>query len=111
MSTPVQTGFNIQATLFFAPEDIPKVLEALKLVYEKTIAEPECRSFQVYQLRDEPGEILLVEDWETPLDRYMAERLKVDYMQEFFAVIQPLFTRAQEVKVFNRLRPFQHIEL
>jgi quinol monooxygenase YgiN len=63
MSTPVQTGFNIQATLFFAPEDIPKVLEALKSVYEKTIAERECRSFQVYQLRDVPGEILLVEDW------------------------------------------------
>jgi hypothetical protein len=95
MSSPAQTGFNIQATLFFAPEDTPRVLEALKPVYEQTIAEPECLSFQVYQLRDDPGQILLVEDWfvyvllpslkqirarilsltlsyrETPLDRYM----------------------------------------
>jgi quinol monooxygenase YgiN len=63
MSITVQTGFNIQATLFFAPEDIPKVLEALKLVYDKSIAEPECRSFQVYQLGDDPGQKLLVEDW------------------------------------------------
>ncbi|KAJ0422893.1 hypothetical protein BJY00DRAFT_310493 [Aspergillus carlsbadensis] len=111
MSNPGQPGFNIQATLFFAPEDTATVLEALKLVYERTIAEPECRSFQVYQMRHEPGEILLVEDWETPLDRYMTERLKVDYMQEFFAIIQPLFIKPQAVKVFDRLREFQHVEL
>ncbi|CEL06314.1 hypothetical protein ASPCAL07420 [Aspergillus calidoustus] len=111
MSIPAQTGFNIQATLFLAPEDTPRVLEALKPVYEQTIAEPECLSFQVYQLRDDPGQILLVEDWETPLERYMVERLKVDYMQEFFAIIQPLFTRPQEVKVFDRLGQFHHIEL
>lgn len=58
-----RNGFNIQATLFFAPENIHKVLVALKPVYEKTIAEPECLSFQVYQLLDDPGQILLVEDW------------------------------------------------
>lgn len=94
MSNAAQSGFNIQATLFFAPEDIQKVLEALIPVYEKTIAEPECHSFQVYQLLDDPGQIRLVEDWsvevlqskhlfhleliliyrETPLDRYMAVR-------------------------------------
>jgi hypothetical protein len=32
-------------------------------------------------------------------------------MQEFFAIIQPLFTRPQEVKVFDRLGQFHHIEL
>ncbi|KAL2812351.1 hypothetical protein BDW59DRAFT_155302 [Aspergillus cavernicola] len=111
MSNPAQIGFNIQATLFFAPEDIQRVFEALKPVYERTIAEPECLSFQVYQLLDDPGQILLVEDWETPLDCYMAERLKVDYMQEFFAIIEPLFIRTQEVKVFNRLRQFHEIKL
>lgn len=95
MSNAAEIGFNIQATLFFAPEDIQIVLKALKPVYERTIAEPECLSFQVYQPLDDPGQILLIEDWyarslrhskhfrafisklilsyrETPLDRYMA---------------------------------------
>ena len=63
MSNMSQTGFNIQATLFFAPENVPKIFEAMKPAYEKTIAEPECRSFQVYQQRDNPGQILLIEDW------------------------------------------------
>ena len=58
-----QTGFNIQATLFFAPENVQKFLDAMRPVYEKTKAEPECLSFQVYQSRDDPGQILLVEDW------------------------------------------------
>jgi quinol monooxygenase YgiN len=62
-SNATQIGFNIQATLFFAPEDIQKVLEALKPVYERTIAEPECLSFQVYQPLDDPGQIVLIEDW------------------------------------------------
>ncbi|OKL57162.1 hypothetical protein UA08_07445 [Talaromyces atroroseus] len=110
MSGAAQHGFNIQATLFFAPENIEKVLEALTPVYERTIAEPECLSFQVYQLHDDPGQILLVEDWETPLDRYMVERLKVDYMQEFFAIIEPLFVKTQEVKVFSRLPQFNKIK-
>jgi quinol monooxygenase YgiN len=93
MSGTAQNGFNIQATLFFAPENIEKVFEALKPVYEKTIAEPECLSFQVYQLLEEPGQILLVEDWfvksaslsqsdlkltyisrKTPLEQYMTVR-------------------------------------
>lgn len=63
MSDTARNSFNIQASLFFAPENIPKVLAALKPVYEKTIAEPKCLSFQVYQLLDDPGQILLVEDW------------------------------------------------
>lgn len=63
MSGAAQNGFNIQATLFFAPESIETVLHALKPVYEKTIAEPECLSFQVYQLLEDPGQIHLVEDW------------------------------------------------
>jgi quinol monooxygenase YgiN len=63
MSDTAQNGFNIQASLFFAPENIHKVFAALKPVYEKTTAENDCLSFQVYQSLDDPGQILLVEDW------------------------------------------------
>ncbi|KAJ5872611.1 uncharacterized protein N7529_004964 [Penicillium soppii] len=111
MSDTAQNGFNIQASLFFAPENIHKVFAALKPVYEKTTAENDCLSFQVYQSLDDPGQILLVEDWKTSLDDYMAERLKTDYMREFFAIIEPLFVKTREVKVFSRLPQFHNMKM
>jgi quinol monooxygenase YgiN len=63
MDCTAQSGFHIQVSLFIAPENLEKFFEAFRPIYDKTIAEPECISLDVFQSPDDPGHILLSETW------------------------------------------------
>lgn len=56
-------GISLQVTVHITPEKVAKYLEAFKPVYQKVIAEPECKFFEVYQSEEEPGTLSWVEDW------------------------------------------------
>ena len=66
MAPSTRNGFNIQISLFIAPENVPKFFDLFQPVYESTVAEPECVFFEAYQSREDPGHIRLVESWFVP---------------------------------------------
>lgn len=63
MERTAKNGFHIQVSLFIAPENVQKFFTAFKPVYDKTIAEPQCISLNVFQSPDDPSHILLSETW------------------------------------------------
>lgn len=56
-------GFSLHVTVYIAPEDVPKFMEAYKPVFDMVIGEPECVFFEVYQSPEDPGTISWVENW------------------------------------------------
>lgn len=56
-------SISLQVTVWISPENVPKFFEALRPVYEKVIAEPECTFFEYYEDPEEPGRISWVENW------------------------------------------------
>ena len=61
MASP--NSISLQVTIHIDPSDVDRFLEAFKPVYEKTIAEPECTFFELYQDPQSPGTLSWVENW------------------------------------------------
>ena len=61
MSSPL--GFGLHVTIYIDAANLPKFFDYLKPVYEAVIAEPECRFFELYQSKEDPGTLPWVEDW------------------------------------------------
>lgn len=57
------SGSSLHVNIYIDPSNVDKFFELFKPIYEKVIAEPECRFFEVYQSPDEPGAISWVENW------------------------------------------------
>ena len=55
--------YTVHITLTTTPENVDKVVEAIKLVYEPIRKEPENVSFDLYQHEDEPGVLRIAETW------------------------------------------------
>jgi quinol monooxygenase YgiN len=61
-----------------AHEDIADVLRTMR---EKTLTEPGCLSYEVYQSSDDPHEFMLVERYRD--DAAIAEHSQTDYFKEY----------------------------
>ena len=57
--------FSFHVKITVAPENAEKFLAALKPVFEKLAAEPECTYFEVFQDPENPGTFRFVENWNT----------------------------------------------
>lgn len=63
LQLPDLPSFSLQVTVYFKPEDVPKFYEAMKPVFEKVTAEPECLYFEMFEDPSEPGKISWIENW------------------------------------------------
>jgi len=54
---------GFKAEIFVDPSNADAFIAALKPAADKAFAEPECTLFQAYQVDDEPGHFVLIENW------------------------------------------------
>jgi len=52
-----------KAEIFVNPSNADAFVAALKPAADKAFAEPECTFFQAYQVDNEPGHFVLIENW------------------------------------------------
>jgi quinol monooxygenase YgiN len=56
-------SFSIHVTVFVAPENVDKMIEAFKPIFELVVAEEECTFFELYQDPASLGTLSWVENW------------------------------------------------
>ncbi|KAJ5682846.1 hypothetical protein N7462_006011 [Penicillium macrosclerotiorum] len=100
-----QTGFSLHVTIYIKPSDVPTFFEHFKPVYEKVVAEPECRFFEVYQSLEDPGTLRWVENWGASFEWFMGNQAPKEYYKEYLTKTQAMFIQPREMKVFDRLGP------
>jgi quinol monooxygenase YgiN len=59
---------SLHVKFYIDPTKVDEFLDALKPAYDAVIAEPECKSFEIYTLPEEPGVIKFVENWQAKED-------------------------------------------
>jgi quinol monooxygenase YgiN len=60
---PDLESFSVHMTVFVAPENVDKLLEAFKPIFELVSAEDDCIFFELYQDPASPGTLSWVENW------------------------------------------------
>ena len=73
----------VTAQNFISEENIPKFLEMVKELIEKTKQEKGCIEYKLYREKHNPEIFCLIEKWETAHD------LKVHFLSEHFMRIVP----------------------
>lgn len=60
---PDLTAFSLHVTVHIAEDNLPAFFKAMKPVFDRVAAEPECLYFEIFQDPAEPGKISWVENW------------------------------------------------
>ncbi|KAK0613995.1 hypothetical protein B0T14DRAFT_499363 [Immersiella caudata] len=97
------SGTSLHVTIYIAPESVDKFFEHFKPVYDRVIAEPKCRFFEVYQSSEDPGTISWVEDWDATEEWIWQEQIPKDYYKPYFAATEPMFVKPREFKFVKRV--------
>ncbi|KAJ5161955.1 hypothetical protein N7492_007347 [Penicillium capsulatum] len=97
------SGFSLHVNIYIDPSNVDTFFEHFKPVYDKVIAEPECRFFEVYQAPDEPGQLSWVENWAATPQWFMENQITKEYYKGYLAATEPLFVKPREYKLLNRL--------
>ncbi|EED12005.1 hypothetical protein TSTA_000770 [Talaromyces stipitatus ATCC 10500] len=104
-------SISLQVTVWISPGNVPKFFEALRPVYEKVIAEPECTFFEYYEDPEEPGRISWVENWSQSKEWLLQNQMPKEYYHEYFAITEPMFIKPREFKVLRRVgAPFTMVK-
>ena len=81
------------------PGAVDQALAACAEVYAKTQGEPGCEKYDYFQNPRDPHLIVFVEEWTTR--EHLDVHLKLDHVQQFFAVLNPLLAQAPELRIFE----------
>ncbi|KAK8877445.1 hypothetical protein PGQ11_002391 [Apiospora arundinis] len=96
-------GFSLHVTVHIAPENVPKFLEAFKVVFDLTTQAPECAYFEVYQSPEDPGTLSWVENWNASTEWFFKEQLTKEFYKGYLETTEPMFIKPREVKILHRL--------
>jgi len=86
-----------------APENAEKFLAALKPVFEKFTAEPDCTYFEVFQDPENPGTFRFVENWNATKEHIVEVHLKKDFYKSYIAETEPLWIKPRETEIWERM--------
>ncbi|GAW27250.1 putative dimeric alpha-beta barrel protein [Rosellinia necatrix] len=74
-------------------------------VYERSVSEPLCLSFEVYQKPEEPGRIRWIEDWDMSAEQFFLEQLSKDYYIPYLEATRHMFLEPYTYEFYERLAP------
>ena len=98
-------GFSLHVDITIAPENVNKFFEAFRPTYELVTAEPECTYFELFHEADNPGHFRIVESWSKSKEWFFAEQLKKPYYKDYEKLMESLWTKPREFKIYDRLAP------
>lgn len=89
----------IAAKIFIKPEKVAEFTNLFKGMTEKTLAEPGCTGYQLYQNPYENTTFLVFESYknQAAIDAHFA----ADYFKEFGNKIGPLIAKPTEIKIYD----------
>lgn len=64
LSSSSAPRFMVHVTLTVQPEDMPILLENLRILFESVYKEPECQFVEVILNTDNPGVVVIQEAWQ-----------------------------------------------
>jgi quinol monooxygenase YgiN len=94
----------VLVTLFIKPEYREEYLEALREVLPQARREPGCVSLRAHEVVDEPGTIVLLEDWRDQ-DEYTQEVLQRDYFQRYLKLSRAMYAKPNVVTFLHPIAP------
>ncbi|TDZ19933.1 hypothetical protein Cob_v007038 [Colletotrichum orbiculare MAFF 240422] len=94
-----------QVTIHLAPEDVDKFLEISRPAFERIKSEPGLTFFELYRSPEDPGALSWSEKWTESIEYILQEHVNKDYMKEYLAATEPMFTKPREVKFLNPIGP------
>ncbi|OCL10314.1 hypothetical protein AOQ84DRAFT_289535 [Glonium stellatum] len=93
---------SLHIKITVAPENGEKFLAALKPVFEKVVAEPECTYFEVFQNPETPGAFCLVQNWNCTKQE-MIEVQRKDYYKPYVAETEAMWVKPREIEIWERM--------
>ncbi|MCJ1279104.1 hypothetical protein MMC21_006928 [Puttea exsequens] len=110
MSTPSKDsssfhGLSLHVDITVAPENVAAFLEAFRPTYELVVKEPECTYFELFHEADDPGHFRIVENWSKSKEWFFAEQLSKPYYKPYEKIMESLWIKPREFRVFERLAP------
>ena len=89
----------IAAKIFIKTEKVAEFTELFKSMTEKTLAEPGCTGYQLYQNPYESSSFLVFETYknQTAIDTHFATA----YFKEFGEKVGPLVTKPSEITIYD----------
>ncbi|KAL4884954.1 hypothetical protein BJY04DRAFT_214837 [Aspergillus karnatakaensis] len=95
-------GISLQVTVYLAEKDIDTFFDALGSVFNRIASEPYCTLFEVYQSIEDKGQILMLKNWSSSRKWLTEVGMRRPYLDEYHAIVEPLFIRPKEVKILDR---------
>jgi len=83
------------------PSNVAAFLSALKPVYDGVSSTPECTFVQLLQSPAQPGVFKIVETWNATMEWLQTVQLKKPYYAVLAEKVQPLYTKPQEIEVWE----------
>ncbi|KAK3063546.1 hypothetical protein LTS18_014671 [Coniosporium uncinatum] len=103
---------GFKAEIFVDPSNADAFIAALKPAADKAFAEPECTLFQAYQVDDEPGHFVLIENWTEDKEWLMtaslpnvtfAKQVTKPYYKPYLDATEPMFVKPRQITAFKVL--------
>ncbi|KAK0647984.1 hypothetical protein B0T16DRAFT_325623 [Cercophora newfieldiana] len=98
-------GISLQVTVHIDPKNVEEFFTHFKPLYDRVVAEPELRFFEVYQSPEDPGTISWVEHWDCTIEWLNDVQLKKQYFQDYKAAADHLLLRPRDAVILNRVGP------
>ncbi|KAL5342044.1 hypothetical protein BJX70DRAFT_386457 [Aspergillus crustosus] len=98
------TGISLQVTVYLREDDLDTFFDALDSVFNRIASEPDCTLFQVYQSQEDKGQILMLKNWSSTREWLTEVGMRKPYLDEYHAIVEPLFIRPKEIKILDRKR-------
>ncbi|KAI5361661.1 Putative antibiotic biosynthesis monooxygenase domain-containing protein [Septoria linicola] len=102
---PDLAAFSLHVTVHVAEDNLPAFFEAMKPVFDRVAAEPECLYFEIFQDPAEPGKISWVENWNASPQWLFDVQLQKEYYKPYFAATLPMYVKEREFRILKRLGP------
>lgn len=80
---------------------LKEILELYKELVEKTIVEPGCIKYELYQDINDPGVLTMIEEWES-LEALDAHE-KTEHFIRIFPMLKDLVTNESDFRIYKKL--------
>ncbi|KAL4966302.1 putative quinol monooxygenase [Aspergillus stella-maris] len=100
---PDKTIISLQVTVYLREKDLDTFFAALGSVFNQIASEPYCTLFEVYQSQEDKGQILMLKNWSASREWLVDVGMRRPYLDEYHAIVEPLFIRPKDIKILDRL--------